>query len=422
MANAFNKAAMIFFEKVIEGFDSVNMTARNVSLFTPSMTDMERSNLTVWRPVPMIAETSTGRDVSADYKDVVRISVPVSLAEADIINHAFQLTAVELNDEKRRDDAAKAAAQGISSKIDVNVANEIRLRGSLVCTETGSFTDYDHLAKGETAFAERGIDLAGERCLLLTPAMARKMANELGSRSTTNQRDLSAYERSRLPMVGGFETLRGRVTTQLTGAADPATTVSGANQSKTVVTFDGTNAATADNRTMTLVVSDANMVDGDCFTIADVYAVDMISKESTGRLQTFRVVSGGGTANLVITPAIIPVDQAATANKKYGNVNTTPANLAAITRLNTATVSPSLFWHKRGVELIHGRLNVDDLRESGCAVEKATTDSGIELVFIRQGAIDTLNTKYRLSAWCNPEVLDPQFAGLYLPSQAAAFG
>jgi hypothetical protein len=65
---------------------------------------------------------------------------------------------------------------------------------------------------------------------------------------------------------------------------------------------------------------------------------------------------------------------------------------------------------------------VDDLREAGCAVEKATTDSGLEIVFVRQGAIDTLNTKYRLSVWCNPAVLDPQFAGIYLPNQTAAFG
>lgn len=422
MANAFNQSAQIFFEKVIEGFDSNSQAARNVTMFSPNMTDMQRSALTVWRPVPMIAEVTTGRDVSADYKDIKRLAVPVSLAETDILNHAFQLTSVELNDEKQREDAAKAAAQALSSKIDTLVADEVRLRGSLVCTETGSFTDYDHLAKGETAFAERGVPLESDRVLYLTPAMARKMANELGSRATGNNRDLSAYERSVLPMVGGFETLRGRITSQLVGTADPVTTVGGANQRKTPVTFDGTNAATADNRVMDFVASDALLLDGDAFTIADVYAVDMISKASTGRLQTFRVISGGGTVNLVISPAIIPADQAATEFKKYANVNTTPANLAAITRLNAVTVAPSLFWLKKGVELIHGKLNVDDLRDAGCAVEKATTDSGLEIVFIRQGAIDTLNTKYRLSVWANPAVLDPQFAGIYLPNQTVAFG
>lgn len=422
MANAFSKSAMIFFEKVIEGFEATNSAAKNCEIFSPNMTDVQRSGLTVWRPVPMIAEVTTGRDVSADYKDIKQLAVPSSLTEAEILNHAFKLNAVELNDERQRENAAKAASQALSTKVDTLVSDKVSLFGSLVAAETGAMTSYEHLSRGEVALFEREVNVGTHRYLQLTPSMAQKMANDLGQRATDNERDRSAYEKSRLPMVGGFETVRGNVITSLVGAADPVTTLNAANQRKTPTVFDGTNAATADNRFMALVVSDALMVNGDVFTIAGVNAVGMISKKDTGRLQTFRVISGGGTVNLVISPAIIPVDQAATEFKKYGNVTTTPAANAAITRINTDTVSPSIFWVKPAVELFHGRLNVDDLREAGLAVEKATTDSGIEIIFARQGAIDTLEAKYRLTCWVSPNVLVPDMAGVYLPNQDAAFG
>lgn len=422
MANGFSKSQMIFFEKVIEGFNNANLTARNCDVFSPSMQDVEHSGLTIRRPVPMIGEVTTGRDVTGTYKDITELTVPMTLADGDVLNHPFTLNAQELNDSARRDKAAKAAAQALSTKIDTLVSDKVSLFGSLVCTETSDFTDYSHLAKGATALAEREVNVSEERALALNPSMARMMANALAAR-TPGGTDvvMNAYERSVLPSVAGFETLQSNVITSLTGAADPVTAVSGANQRKTPTVFDGTNSSAADNRYMTLVVSDNLMANGDAFTIAGVNSVGMISKKDTGRLQTFRVISGGGTANLVISPAIIPVDQAASAFKKYGNVTTTPADTAAITRLNSATKSPSIFWVKRAVTLFQGKFAIDDLGPT-VAVTREVTDSGIELIFARQGSIDDLSAKYRLTCWVSANVLEPQMAGIYLPNQATAFG
>lgn len=422
MANDFTSSEMTFFEDVLMGFDSNNITARNVKLYEPGMQSVERSGLTVRRPIPMIAETTTGRDVSSDYKDVLELTVPSTLAESDIINHAFKLTAVELNDPTRRERAARAAAQGLGAKIDTVTSERIINYGSLVLAETGDFTDYDALAKGETALMEREVNAMSDRCLVLNPRMARKMANELGSRATDNGRDRSAYERSVLPPVGGFETLKANVLTSLTGSSASGVTVNGASQNKTPTVFDGTNTSAADNRYMTLTVSTSHgMVAGDCFTIAGVNSVGMITKKDTGTLQTFRVISVAGD-DLTISPAIIPIDGGSTAFAKYGNVTTTPANGAAITLLNTDTVQPSIFWCKDAVEIFHGRLNVEDFQGGGVSVVKEVTDSGIEIIFAKSTNIDTLETKYRLSCWAAANVLEPQMAGIYLRSQNAAFG
>jgi len=420
-ANGFTKSQITFFEKVIEGFNATNVAARNCEVFEAPASEVEHSGLTIRRPVPMIAEITTGRDVSADYKDLKELTVPMDIAETDILNHAFKLNALELADPSRRDKAAKAASQALSTKVDTLVSDEVRASGSLIACETGAMTSYEHLSRGEVALFEREVDVAADRYLGLTPSMAQKMANDLGQRATDNERDRSAYERSRLPMVGGFETLRSNVITSLTGSASAGVTVNGANQRKTPTVFDGTNSAAADNRSQTLAVSAGHgMVAGDRFTIAGVNAIGMISKKDTGRLQTFVVLSVN-VNDLTISPAIIPVDQAATEFKKYGNCTTTPANGAAITLLNTDTVSPSIFWVKRAVNLFHGKLAVADLSPT-VAVMRAKTDSGIEIVFARQGNIDDLVAKYRLSCWVNAHVLEPQMAGVYLPNQNAAFG
>lgn len=421
MAQSFSQSERIFFEEVLKGFDPNNITARNCKLFEPPMQAVERSGLTVRRPVPYIAEVTTGLDVSSDYKDLTELTVPSTLAASDIKNHAFKLSALERNDPFRRQQAARAASQALSAKIDTEVSNRVINYGSLVATETGEFTNYDALAKGETALMEREVSSMAERCLILNPRMARKMANELGSRATDNMRDAGAYERSILPAVGGFETLKANVLTSLAGSAVTGVTVDGANQRKTPTAFDGTNTAAADNRYQTLTVSANTLVNGDCFTIAGVNSVGMITKKDTGQLQTFRVIAGGGTTSLTISPAIIPVDQADSAFKKYGNVTTTPVDTAAITILNTDTTQPSIFFAKDAVEIFHGKLEVDELGPT-VSIMREVTDSGIEIVFARQGSIDDLSAKYRLTCWTSANVLEPQMAGIYLPGQNAAFG
>lgn len=424
MANGFSKSEMIFFEDVLMGFNPNLVVSKNVKKYKPGMQTFERSGQTFQRPVPMIARTSSGIDVTSDYKDIQELTVPAGLAATDVVNHAFKMTGAEMNDLTRRDRAVKAAYQALSTELDSRTRDKISLYGSVVATRTGEFTSYDDLATAETLLFEREVPATYQKTLALNPRMAKKMANELASRATDNSRDKSAYEKSVLPMVGGFETIRTNVQTALTGTANPTVVLNGADQRKEPVVFDGTNHATADNRFQTITVTNTSgsMANGDAFTIAGVFSIGMISKKSTGVLQTFRVVSGGGTASLVITPAIIPVDYAAggAPYANYGNCSTTPANGAALTRLNTATVQPSLFYCEEAVEILHGSFDLDGA--PGASIERGTTESGIEIIFLKQFNINTLVNEYRLTFWAAPHVLEPQMCGIYLPGQAAAFG
>lgn len=426
MANGFSKSEMIFFEDVLMGFNPNNVVSKNVKKYRPNMTTFERSGQTFQRPIPMIARTTTGLSVASDYKDLQELTVPAGLASTDIVNHAFTMAGAELNDTLRRERAAKAAYQALSSQLDVLTTNKIALSGSLGVTRTGDFTSYDDLSTGEVQLFEREVPASYMKTLALNPRMAKKMANELASRSTDNKRDMNAYEKSILPPVGGFETVRTNVQTAITGAASPTVTLNGANQRKTPTVFDGTNHSAADNRYQTITVTNTSgsMANGDLFTIEGVYAIGMISKKTTDQLQTFRVISGGGTTSLVISPAIIPVDYTAGGAPftNYGNCSTTPSSGAALTRLNTATKQPSIFYCEEAVEIIHGSFDLDEAATAGAAITRGQTESGIEILFVKQFAIDGLSTKYRLTFWAAPNVLEPQMCGIYLPGQAAAFG
>lgn len=115
---------------------------------------------------------------------------------------------------------------------------------------------------------------------------------------------------------------------------------------------------------------------GDVFTIAGVYAVNMFTKQSTGKLRQFLVTadadsSGAGAATISIWPAIIPVGyttatnmlapsgtsisgtpgfgpQSTTNIAAHANVTASPANGAAITVLGAGgTLSPqNMAFHR----------------------------------------------------------------------------
>jgi hypothetical protein len=167
------------------------------------------------------------------------------------------------------------------------------------------------------------------------------------------------------------------------------------------------------------VSSSANVVAGDCFTIANVFAVHHITKVNTGQLKTFRVVSvpAGGTT-LVITPPIISNQVANDAAAQYQNVAVTAKSATAtITWLNIDPTQINCFWQKDALEILPGRYAVPN--DAGAAVMRATTDQGIELVMTKQYDIKTMKTFYRLDTLFGVVNKNPEMSGILLFNQIA---
>jgi len=144
--------------------------------------------------------------------------------------------------------------------------------------------------------------------------------------------------------------------------------------------------------------------------------VHHITKQSTGQLKTFRVISVPSTTTLVISPPLITAQGGTDAEVQYQNcVAASTSTTAAIVFLNTVTNFMNPFWHKDSLEILPGRLAIPS--DAGAAVMRASTDQGIELVMSKQYDINTQKTKYRLDTLYGVVNKQPQMSGIIMFSQ-----
>lgn len=433
MANAFSKEEIVFFEQVLEGFDPNNITAKKVMKYQPPSTQFERSALTVWRPVPYISTVDEGLTVSS-YNDITQLSVPTTLnsnasSPSDVHNVPFTMNAVELNDVQQRDRKVRSAVQALSAKIDRLVATRIAQYGSLTVTKTGgaAISEYKDAADCEVAMSIRDVPLTDPRTIILNPTDYNGLSGTLagGTQKVQTGVGLTAWERSQIPMIATFDSFKANFMPAL--SATPATGTFQLNgaQSYTPSAVDG-NGNNVDNRYHTIAVDTGTGAPsiGDKFTIANLNCVGLINKEDTGVLQTFTIVGGTAegttptTTAWTISPPIIPADGATQAEKEYANVVTEATDNAVITFLNDTDAPVNVFFQDESVEIIHGSLATADLGDgAGMAVMRESTDSGVEIVFAKQSAIDDLSTKYRLTMWANANVLIPDMCGILIGNQ-----
>lgn len=421
MADQFTESEVIFFDDVVSKFSPNNVHANQAVVRQASTKNFTKDGVTERRQSQLMVNATEGRDISSDNQDIISLTVPVGISDADIVNHTFDLNSSELKNKYYRDGQVQAAVRKLSNYLDLRVANKVANEGSVVITDQGEFDDYDALAKAETEFLNREIDISDPRCMNLNPRASRKASSVIAARESGVQQQ-AAYERSMLPPVAGFETHKANVLTSIAAAAGGAVTVDGDNQNKTLEVWSSSSTSSADNRYQNLTVnSTASKKVGDAFTITGVNSVGAISKSDTGNLQTFRVVEVVDGTTLRVTPAIIPADSSDLGQKAYANVTTTPADGAALTFINTAAAQPNTFFCKDSVEIFTTGCADPDL-SSTLAVMRAQTDSGIEILYAKEADINDLSVKYRLSFMASAHVLESQRAGIMLANQGADVG
>lgn len=407
MPNSLTKDLEIMFEEYVEGYDAACVISREAETSYPSPVDMQRAGDTFYKPQNYQASIVTGLDVSAATKtDLIQRQVPTVFRSPD--NVVYQLDAKEMRDPEHKKRMGIAASTRLAAEIDKNLYAAVAAQAGVVVKKVGAFT-WDDGAQAEALLLSRGIGAGRERKMFLNPFDYKDVAKDLGNRAYLGDRSKDAYERSQVPDIAGFKTFRTDNVANLAAAGTVSgTTVSGA-QSFTPTAMTGD--VPTDNRRMTLVVAGANIANtkvGDTFTIAGVNAVHQIDKSDTGQPMTFRVVGGAGTANLVITPAII-------ATGPYQNVTAAAGNGAAITFLNTATKPVNAFWAQGAVTLDYGKLAFPS--GQGVDVMTATTKQGVPLIM--SYAFDHLTgvTTVRCTTLYAATVLDPEQVGIIVANQ-----
>jgi hypothetical protein len=426
MANAFSKEERVAFDDIIEGFQDALVLSKNVSTYRTNGTEMERASDIIWRPMPYIARSFDGLDQTANFADQTQLSVPATLGFQK--SSPWQMDARELRDALQEGRLGDAAKQKLASDINVALLNVASLQGTLFVKRTAAASGYDDVAACDAAMNEIGVQM-NDRAAALSTRDYNSMAGNLAQRQTVQGKVLTAYDRAFVGTVAGFDTFKmDYALRQLVAVPGAGVTINGANQryvpraTSTAGTGERNNV---DNRYQTLNVTvgaGGGIKAGDAFTIPNVESVHLITKQATGQLKTFRIISitsGGGTAGanvIVISPPIISADSAPTvAEQQYKNVSTVPANGATLTFLNTATGTMNPFWHKDALEILPGKLVPST--DAGMSVMSATTDNGVTVTMSKQASVNNLLTKYRMDVLFGVVNKQPEMSGIMMFSQ-----
>ena len=420
MANTFSKEERVAFEMMTEGFEDALVLSRNVNVFNSDSAQMERSNDTIWRPAPYILNSvdgAPGTDIGALYQDATQLSVPATLGFSKTA--PWTLNASELRDALQENRLGDAAKQRIASDINIAVMNVAAAQGTVVVARPLAAAGYDDVAECDAVFNEQGIPMDA-RYLALSSRDYNGMASNLAARQTMNQKPTNAYERSYVGPVAGFETYKMDYANRIAvGAGTYTADTTGGNvdtvPASTVATVNGQN--NVDNRTQNLTTtSNTGVVAGDCITIAGINSVHHITKQDTGQLKTFRVISVTSGTVLVISPQIVTASTTPTdAELQYKNCElVSTSGTAACTKLNIAAAAINPFWHKDSIELMPGRYAGDT---DGATMLRYTSEQGIELTLTKQFEIDTRVTKYRLDTFFGVTMCAPEMAGIVLFGQ-----
>lgn len=431
MANAFSKEERVAFEQILEGFNDALVLSRNVSVYNTDGSMMERTNDVIWRPQPYIATSINGAprtDISASFTDYTQLAVPASLGFNKTV--PFALDAKELRDQLQEGRLGDAAKQKLGSDINVAIMNVAAAQSTVVVTRTTAPGGYSDIAECDAAFNEQGVQMF-DRYVSLSSRSYNGMAADLAIRQTMQGKPTTAYEKSYVGQVAGFETFKMDYANRITGNATPAgdVTINGANQYYTpraTSTAGSGETANVDNRYQSLNVTlaaGAVLRAGDAFKIAGVNSIHHITKGDTGQAKTFRVISitsGGGTAGnntIVISPPIISAGGSTAAENQYKNVTATPADDASITLLNTDSADINVFWQKDALEILPGRYAIP--ANAGVDIMRGSTDQGIELVMQKFYDINNAVTKYRLDTFFGVVNKQPEMSGILLFGQNA---
>lgn len=423
MANEFSKEERVAFEDILEGFQDALVLSKNVAVFSPDQVLMERSGNIIWRPEPYIAQSFDGTDMTLNFKDVTQLSVPVTIGHSKSV--PWVMNATELRDALQSGRLGEAAKQKLASDINVAVMDVATLQSSLVVKRLVAATGFDDVALCEAIMNEQGVP-DFDRFLALSTRDYNGMAGNLASRGMDNKKVTTAYERAYVGRIASFDTFKLDYSRRLAIAAGGAglvinTLAAGGNvyvPAATSVAATG-ERSNVDNRFQQVTIAGvlaAGVVAGDCFTVATVEAVHHITKQGTGQLKTFRIISVDGANTATICPPLITAQGATTPEIQYQNcVVNTPAANSAIVFLNTVAAPMDPFWHKEAIEIIPGRYAVP--MDAGAAVMRAVTDQGIEVVMQKQYDINTMKTKFRLDTLFGVANKQPEMSGIILFNQ-----
>ncbi len=174
----------------------------------------------------------------------------------------------------------------------------------------------------------------GRRMLVADPLTDARVVSSLAGLFNPSQRISQQYETGAVKSALGFDWVRDQTVLKLTSGSFAGVVVNGASQVGSTLTI-------------TAPAGGATINQGDIFTIAGVYAVNLVTKITTGQLQQFVAtgavtLAGSASGTVGIYPALTPGAAGYNPNTganaaQYQTVTVSPANSAAVNPYQAAS-------------------------------------------------------------------------------------
>lgn len=369
MANEIGNEIKVMWDDVASTTDINCTLSKALENFNMGEVEGARTDDQVYLPQEYRFNVQDGLTSSdSDFQDLIDRMIKIDRTKVKRV--LFKISAQEMRDPRLLKMAGEGIARDIRNAIDVAAYETAIEEGALVYASASDF-EWQTAANVEVLMADRGLGGYNKKAFLSLPDYS-EVAQQLGAYQYTDGIPKDALTRAKLPMLQTFDTMRADYRKTLAGNGQTGVTVNGA-QSHTPQTYvTGSTTEFYDNRRMTLNVNTGtitNMPRGTKFTIANVFALNPETRESTGSLQTFTVIGGTASA-LTISPAIVTTGP-------YANCDAVAADTAAVTILNTTTSAPSIFYTPESLLLVPGQL---PLGGPGVDEVVTTTENGIPLV------------------------------------------
>jgi hypothetical protein len=339
----------------------------------------------------------TGQAISIE--DSVETSVPLALTTQRGVDIQFSSSDLALRIDQFSERFIKPAMVQVANAIDLDVLilmknttwNSVGVPGTALTSgdillDAGALLDDNATPRGDLRSAVFG---------------ARSSANVIkGLKSIFNdgKRISDQYNTGNLGPLYGFKTsMDQNVIKHIVGPLGGTPLVNGANQTGNSLVTDGWTAAAA-NR----------LKKGDVFTIAGVFAVNPVSRQTTTQLQQFVVTAdvnsdAAGNATIPIAPAITPTGQ-------FQNVTVGPADNAALTIVGTsgAVTEQNVAFHRDAFTLACADLPLPGGVDM--AARKSDPQTGLSVRAVRAYNITTDQFPLRLDILYGIAALYPEWS------------
>jgi hypothetical protein len=272
----------------------------------------QRNGTTVY--IKRVPQFTVRDGAVASVQDVTEGEISVSIDKQKGVDVEFTSLEETLTvDALLKSKIMQAKASALANQIDQDLHAETRKFYNWVGTPGQDINSYGDLTKGPQRLDEMGVQSDG-RIGLLHPSDAWALLGSLSGLTAQTKEATDALTRAKLPMLGNIDWYSTQnAGTVTTGSRDGNALIDGANQNVTYASVkdgDWTQTLTIDT------VGNAKTVTaGEVFTIANVFAINPLTKARLPYLQQFTVITGGtsvatGTAgdqnlSLTISPPII---------------------------------------------------------------------------------------------------------------------